>query len=256
MSWPPPNSEPPEDEPREAPASSLDERLNRSAPPGIPATAELQEELDRLSTSTRENANNHRGAGRSGLSRGAAMGLAALVLLGTATAAVAVAELRSYWSDMGVEPHASYSFELPSGAECEVELRMMKMGPPGMENADDYSMSNEQDAFVREMYSDIQHRVDDLVDSEGFLDRSRSQSRAMGLDRDGREMTDDAAYFQAVDSELSLQLHREFGAEMEEIRVGGYAFGHSCPGADFGGSWLSELGDMDTYETQGEGSEG
>ncbi|WP_106123197.1 hypothetical protein [Nesterenkonia sandarakina] len=159
-----------------------------------PVTVELQAELERLSTASREDASSRRRRGRSGLSRGAAMGLAALALLGTATAAVAVVELRSYWSDIGVGPHASYSFELPSGAECEVELRMKKMGPSGMENVDDYSMSPEQDAFVREMYSDVQDRVDDLVDSEGFLDRARAQSQAMGLTEDRAE-TDDVAYF-------------------------------------------------------------
>ncbi|MBE1515607.1 hypothetical protein [Nesterenkonia halotolerans] len=254
MSWPPPNSDPPEFEATEDTTASLDERLNRSAPGGTPVTAELGEELQRLSTASREDATSRRGAGRSGLSRGAAMGLAALVLLGSTTAAVAVIELRSYWSDLGVEPHANYSFELPSGAECEVELRMKKLGPSGTENVDDYSMTEEQDTFVREMYSDVQNRVDDMVDSEGFLDRARSQSRAMGLNPDGRHDTDDVAYFQAVDSRLSLELQDEYGAEMQEIGVGGYSFGHSCPGADFEGSWLGELGDMDTYETQGEES--
>lgn len=255
MSWPPPNSDPPEDPTPENPEAALNERLDRSAPSVAPVTGELQAELERLSTASREDASSRRRRGRSGLSRGAAMGLAALALLGTATAAVAVVELRSYWSDIGVEPHASYSFELPSGAECEVELRMKKMGPSGMENVDDYSMSPEQDAFVREMYSDVQDRVDDLVDSEGFLDRARAQSQAMGLPEDRAE-TDDVAYFSAVDSALSLQLQDEYGAEMMQVGVGGYSFGHSCPGADFEGSWMAELGDMDTDETQGEGSEG
>lgn len=254
MSWPPPNSEPPELEPRENSTSSLDERLTRSTPRGTPVAAELEEELQRLSGASRDEASSRRGGRRSGVSRGAAMGLAALVLLGSTTAAVAVIELRSYWSDLGVEPHASYSFELPSGAECEVELRMKKLGPPGTENIDDYSMTDEQDTFVREMYSDVQSRVDDMVDSEGFLDRARSRSRAMGVNPDGQYDTDDAAYFQAVDSRLSLELQDEYGAEMQEVGVGGYSFGHSCPGADFEGSWLGELGDMDTYETQGEES--
>ncbi|MBO0596825.1 hypothetical protein I2485_06105 [Nesterenkonia sp. E16_7] len=255
MSWSPPNSDPPEDQGPESSDASLDAHLRNSAPPGTPVTAALQAELEQLAVASREDARSRRRASRSGLSRGAAMGLAALALLGTATAAVAVVELRSYWSDLGVEPHVNYSFELPSGAECEVELRMKTLGPAGMENIDDYSMTAEQDAFVREMYSDVQDRVDAMVEREGFLDRARARSDAMGLP-EGKEETDDVAYFSAVDSGLSLQLQDEYGAEMMEVGVGGYSFGHSCPGADFEGSWMDELGDMDTYETQGEGSEG
>lgn len=77
----------------------------------------------------------------------------------------------------------------------------------------------------------------------------------MGLP-EGKDETDDVAYFSAVDSGLSLQLQDECGAEMMQVGVGGYFFGHSCTGADFEGSWMDELGDVDTYETQGEGSEG
>lgn len=231
---------------------SLDERLARSAPSGTPVTPELEEELNRLSARTRNEAGRRHRIGRRRLSRGAAVGLAATILLGGGAAAVAVVELRSYWSDMETEPHASYSFELPSGAECEVEKRMLSMGPPGVEDTGDYSMTDEQDAFARDMNSDVQSRVDEFVGTDEFQDQVEAQKEVPSDD----EWTDDAAYFLAVDSTLSLQLNDDYGDAMDEIRVGGYSMGHSCPGADFDGTWLDEYGDMDDYETEREESGG
>lgn len=241
----------PERQPAESP-TSLDERLARSAPSGTPATPELEEELSQLSVRTREEARGRRRAGRFRLSRGAAIGIAALVLLGGGAAAVAVVEVRSYWASIDAVPHAHYSFDLPSGAECEVELRMMSLGPPGVENVGDFSMTDEQEEFVQEMYSDAQSRVDDFVTTGEFQDQFEAQKE---FPTDGK-WTDDAAYFHAVDRMLSDQLHNEYREEMQEVRVGGYAMGHSCPGADFGGSWLSEYGDMDAHEDQREESGG
>ncbi|MBE1513718.1 hypothetical protein [Nesterenkonia halotolerans] len=224
----------------------LDTRLNYSAPAGTPATLEIQEELDRVSTETRKKAGKAPQHSRFRLSRGAACGLAAFLLVGGTTAAVAVTELRSYWADMGTEPHASYSFELPSGAECDVEVRMLSMGPPGVENTGDYSMTAEQDAFAREITSDAQSRVDELVKTERFQETLEVQSNFPGaLDR-----SEDAAYFHAVDLELSFGIHIDHEDAMEDIRVGGYTVGHSCPGADFEGSWLEESNDMDAHETE------
>lgn len=229
---------------------SLEERLARSVPSGTPATPELEEELSRLAAQTRKKAGGRR-PGRRRVSRGAAVGLAALVFLGGGAAAVAVVELRSYWADLGAEPHASYSFELPSGAECEVEKRMLSMGPPGVENTGDLEMTEEQDAFAREMYADAQSRVDEFVTTDEFQDRVQAQKEVPG--REG--LSEDAAYFQAVDTTLSLQLTEEYRDDMEEIRVGGYLLGHSCPGADFG-DWMLENNDMDAHETEGQESGG
>ena len=234
------------------PPGSLDERLAHSAPSGTPATPELEEQLSRLAAQTREKASGRRRTGRRRLSRGAAVGLAATIVLGGGAAAVAVVELRSYWSDQGVEPHGSYSFELPSGTECEVELRMMQQGPPGVENVGDFSMTDGQEEFAQEMYSDAQERVDDFVTTAEFQDQFEAQKE---FPTDG-EWTDDAAYFRAVDSMLSSQFRDEYRDEMQDIRVGGYAMGHSCPGADFEGSWLDEVGDMDDHEAEREESGG
>ena len=180
------------------------------------------------------------------LSRGTAVGLAALLFIGGGTAAVAVTELRSFWADRGIEPHASYNFELPSGAECEVELRMLSMGPPGVENTGDYLMTEEQDAFAREMYSDAQARVDDLVKTEKFQETLEIQRDFPGAP----DRTEDDAYFHAVDSELALGVTEDYRSAMDENRVGGYLMGHSCPGADFEGSDLTEYNDMDTHEAE------
>lgn len=230
---------------------SLDERLARSSPSGTPVTPELEEELSRLAARTGEKAGAPRRPGRRRLSRGAAVGLAALVFLGGGAAAVAVVELRGFWADLDAEPHASYSFELPSGAECEVEKRMLSMGPPGVENTGDLEMTDEQDAFAREMYADAQSRVDEFVATDEFQDRVETQ-KEMSSDE---EWTDDAAYFLAVDSTLSLQLTEEYRDDMEEIRVGGSIMGHSCPGADFG-DWMLENNDMDAHEAEGQESGG
>ncbi|MGJ9405726.1 hypothetical protein ACHABQ_05320 [Nesterenkonia aurantiaca] len=227
----------------------LDARFASSAPEGTPATHELQQELDRVSAQSRTTAGRATQNRRFRLSRGTAVGLAALLFIGGGTAAVAVTELRSYWSDMGTEPHASYSFELPSGAECEVELRMLSMGPPGVENTGDFSMTEEQDAFARDITSDAQARVDDLVETERFQETLEMQRNFPGAP----DTTEDAAYFDAVDAILSLQIQREHEDAMEEIRVGGSTRGHSCPGADFEGSWLEESNDMDAHENTGGG---
>lgn len=48
----------------------------------------------------------------------------------------------------------------------------------------------------------------------------------------------------------------EYRDAMEEIRVGGSAMGHSCPGADFEGTWLETYGDMDDYQAEREESGG
>ncbi|NYJ18084.1 hypothetical protein [Nesterenkonia sandarakina] len=162
---------------------------------------------------------------------------------------MAVVELRDFWSDRGIEPHASYSFELPSGAECEVELRMLSMGPPGVENTGDYLMTDEQDAFAREMYSDAQARVDELVETDRFQETLEMQRNFPGAP----DTTEDDAYFHAVDTELSLSVTADYYDAMEEIRVGGYLMGHSCPGADFEGSPLTEYNDMDAHEDTGGG---
>lgn len=236
----------PEHQPAASP-TSLDERLARSAPPGTPATPELQEELSRLSTRTRNEAGGRHRTGRFRLSRGAAVGIAALVFLGGGAAAVAVVELRSFWEDLGADPHGSYDFELPSGAECEVEVRMLSMGPPGVENTGDLLMTDEQEEFAREMYSDAQSRVDDFITTDEFQDQFEAH-REMSSDV---EVTEDAAYFRAVDTTLSLQLHDEYKDAQEEIRVGGYIWGHSCPGAYFGEGML-ENNDMDTHEDERE----
>lgn len=230
----------------------LDTRLAYSAPEGTPATHDLQEELNRLSAASREHVHGRRRTGRSRLSRGAAMGLAAFALLGTATAAMAVVELRDFWSDKGIEPHASYSFELPSGAECEVELRMLSMGPPGVENTGDYLMTEEQDTFAREMYSDAQVRVDELLETERFQETLEVQRNFPGAP----DRTEDDAYFHAVDIELSGGVTDDYYDAMDEIRVGGYLMGHSCPGADFEGSPLTEYNDMDAHENTGGGAGG
>lgn len=234
------------------PPGSLDERLARSAPSGTPATPELEEQLSRLAAQTREKASGRRRTGRRRLSRGAAVGLAATIVLGGGAAAVAVVELRSYWSDQGVEPHGSYSFELPSGAECEVERRVLSLGPPGYENTDDLSMTEEQDAFARQMYSDAQSRIDNFVTTDEFQDEIAHQEEFPGQE----EMSDDAVYFHAVDSMLDRQLYDDYQDAMEEVRVGGAALGHSCPGADFEGSWLGEVGDMDDHDAEREESGG
>lgn len=229
--------------------ASLDERLTRSAPSSTPVTPGLQEELSRLSAKCRTEASRGRRAGRFRLSRGAAVGLAALVFLGGGAAAVAVVELRSYWENLETEPHGSYSFELPSGAECEVEIRMLSMGPPGVENTGDFEMTDEQEEFAREMYADAQTRVDGIVTADDFQDRVESQ-KEMPSDV---EITEDDAFFHAVDTTLSLQLNDEYGDAMEEIRVGVYTWGHSCPGADFGDG-MPESNDMDTHEAEDEES--
>lgn len=230
----------------------LDARFASSAPEGTPATHKLQQELDRISAQSRTTAGRATQNRRFRLSRGTAFGLAAFLLVGGGTAAVAVTELRSYWSDMGTEPHASYNFELPSGAQCEVEVRMLSMGPPGYLDTGDYLMTDEQDAFAREITSDAQARVDALVETERFQETLEVQRNFPGAP----DTTEDAAYFHAVDLELSSRIHIDHEDAMEEIRVGGYAIGHSCPGADFDGSWLEELGDMDAHEAEREGSGG
>lgn len=247
MAWPPETNHQQDDA-----DTSLEGRLTRSAPSGTTATHELEEEVIRLAARTRQEASGRRRTGRLRLSRGAAVGLAACVLLGGGAAAVAVVELRSYWSDMETGPHGSYSFELPSGAECEVEKRMLSMGPPGIENTGDYSMTDEQEAFARDMNSDVQSRVDEFVGTDEFQDQVEAQKEVPS----DEEWTDDAAYFLAVDSTLSLQLNDDYGDAMDEIRVGGYSMGHSCPGADFDGTWLDEYGDMDDYEAEREESGG
>lgn len=246
MSWPPPNDEPEEDD------DALNKRLEHAAPPVTPATPELQKELSRLSVVTRDQAGKATKNGRFRLSRGAAFGLAALLFIGGGTAAVAVGELRSYWADKGIEPHASYSFELPSGAECEIELRMLSMGPPGVENTGDYVMTEEQDAFAHEMYSDAQARVDALIETEQFEETLEVQSDFPGAP----DRTADDAYFHAVDLSLSGDVTDDYYDAMDEIRVGGYLMGHSCPGANFEGSGLTEYNDMDTYENTGGGAGG
>lgn len=134
MTGPPRSSYPPEDA-----DNSLDKRLTHSAPAGTRATVELKKELSRISACCREEASGRRRAGRFGPSRGAAVGLAACVLMGSDAAAAAVVDLRSYSSDMDVEPHGHYSFELPGGAECVVETRVVKLGPPGYENVARFS---------------------------------------------------------------------------------------------------------------------
>lgn len=231
--------------------ASLDERLARSTPPGTPATPELEEELSRLAARTRKKVGGRR-PGRRRLSRGAAVGLAALVFLGGAAAAVAVVELRGFWSDLDAEPHASYSFELPSGAECEVEKRMLSKGPPGVENTGDLEMTDEQDAFARDITSDAQSRVDEFVTTDEFQDRVEQQKEVPGHE----ELSEDSAYFHALDAMLASELQQAHGDAMEEIRVGGYLMGHSCPGADFEGTWLGEVGDMDVHEAEREESGG
>lgn len=246
MARPPTNDYQPEGE-----DDPLDERLARSSPSGTPVTPELEEELSRLAARTGEKAGGRRRPGRRRLSRGAAIGLAATILLGGGAAAVAVVELRGFWSDLDAEPHASYSFELPSGAECEVEKRMLSMGPPGVENTGDLEMTDEQDAFARDMTSDAQSRVDEFVTTDEFQDRVQAQKEVPG--REG--LSEDAAYFHAVDTTLSLQLTEEYREDMEEIRVGGYLMGHSCPGADFG-DWMLENNDMDAHEAEREESGG
>lgn len=230
----------------------LDARLAYSAPEGTPVTHELQEELERVSAQSRKKAGKAPQNSRFRLTRGTAVGLAALLFVGGGTAAVAVTELRSYWSDQGTEPHASYNFELPSGAQCEVEVRMLSMGPPGYLDTGDYLMTDEQDAFAREITSDAQARVDALVETERFQETLEMQRNFPGAP----DTTEDAAYFLAVDLELSSRIHVDHEDAMEAIRVGGYAIGHSCPGADFDGSWLEELGDMDAHEDEREGMGG
>ncbi|WP_120005268.1 hypothetical protein [Nesterenkonia muleiensis] len=241
----------PERQPAESPAP-LDERLVRSASPGTPVTPRLQEELSRLSTRTRNEVAGRRRTGRFRVSRGAAVGLAALVFLGGGAAAVAVVEIRSYWAAIDAEPHAHYSFELPSGAECEFELRMMSLGPPGVENVGDFSMTDEQEEFAREMYSDAQERVDDFVTTDEFQEEVAHQAEVSGHE----ELSEDAIYFHAVVSMLDHQLHDDYRDAMQEIRVGGAAMGHSCPGADFEGSGLDVYGDMDAHEAEHEDSGG
>lgn len=238
----PPTSDEPDD--------ALDERVTRSAPPGTPATSELERELSHLVARTREQATGRRRSRRFGVSRGAAVGLAATILLGGGAAAAAVVELRNYWSDQDTTPHANYTFELPSGAECEVELRMLSMGPPGVENTGDLEMTDEQEEFSRDMYSDAQNRVDELVTTDEFQDRVEAQKEVPGHEN----LSDDSAYFHALDSALALQLQDEYEDAMEEIRVGGYLMGHSCPGADFEGTWLGEVGDMDVHDAEREES--
>lgn len=229
---------------------SLNARLDYSTPEGTPATHELQEELDRVSAQSRKKAGKASQNGRFRLSRGTAVGLAAFLLVGGGTAAVAVTELRSYWADQGTEPHAAYEITLPSGAECEVEVRVLSMGPPGVENTGDYSMTEEQEALVEEMYSDTQARVDELVSSEAFDANIQQQTEAFG------DATDDFVYFIAVESALSGDVWNEYRSTMEEMRVGGQTSGHSCPGADFEGTWLDEFNDMDAHENTGGGAGG
>ncbi|MGJ9406334.1 hypothetical protein ACHABQ_08435 [Nesterenkonia aurantiaca] len=228
----------------------LDALLNYSAPQGTPATHELQEELDRVSAQSRKKAGKSPQNGRFRLSRGTAVGLAAFLLVGGGTAAVAVTELRSYWADQGTEPHGAYEITLPSGAECEVEVRALSMGPPGVLDTGDFSMTEEQEALAEEMYSGTQARVNELMSSEDFDDEVQLERERLP------DATEDVVYFYAVQTGLSWDIYQEYESSMEELRVGGEASGHSCPGADFEGSWLEELGDMDDYENTGGGAGG
>lgn len=248
MSRPPTNDDR-LDEPYEG-DDALNERLAHAAPPVTPATPELHTELSRLSEVSREKAGRTTQNGRSRLSRGAAFGLAACLLVGGGTAAVAVSELRSYWADQGTEPHGAYEITLPSGAECEVEVRALSMGPPGVLDTGDFSMTEEQEALAEEMYSDTQARVDELMSSEDFDEEVRLERERLP------DATEDVVYFYAVQTGLSWDIYQEYQSSMEELRVGGEASGHSCPGADFEGSWLEELGDMDDYENTGGGAGG
>ncbi|MGJ9425282.1 hypothetical protein ACHABX_05500 [Nesterenkonia halotolerans] len=245
MSWPPIHG----DEPNEG-DDALNQRLAHSAPPVTPATPDLHQELTRLYGATGEKAGRATQNGRFRLSRGAAFGLAACLFIAGGTTAVAVSELRSYWADRGTEPHASYEVTLPSGAECEMEMRLMSWGPPGIENTDDYSMTAEQEALAQAMYSDAQDRVDDMLSSKDFDDEIQLQKERLP------DATDDVVYFEAVQMGLIKEVTDDYDRAMEEERVGGYAMGHACPGADFEGSWLEEAGDMDAYEAEQEGAGG
>lgn len=227
---------------------SLHARLNYSAPAGTPATHELQEELNRISAQSRHKAGKTTQNGRSRLSRGTAVGLAALLFVGGGTAAVAVTELRSYWADRGTEPHGAYEITLPSGAECEVEVRVLSMGPPGVLDTGDFSMAEEQEALVQEMYADTQARVDKVMSSEEFDDDLQLQKEIY------EGLSDDVAYFAAVEFGLSQDIRREYASAMDEMRVGGERSAHSCPGAEFEGSWLEEGNDMDAHDAEREGS--
>lgn len=228
----------------------LEARLSHSAPPVTPPGHQLQQELDRVSAQSRKNTGKDPHNGRFRLSRGAAVGLAACLLIGGGTAAVAVTELRSYWADEGTEPHGAYEITLPSGAECEVELRALSMGPPGVEDTGDYSMTDEQEALAQEMYSGVQSRVDEMVSSDEFDDDIQREKERL------EDATDDVVYFRAVEINVYSDITDDYPDAMEGMRVGGQAMGHSCPGADFEGSWLDEVGDMDAHEGAGGGAGG
>lgn len=134
----------------------------------------------------------------------------------------------------------------PVPARSDTPARRIRVTPAYPRNL---LMTDEQDAFAREIYSDAQARVDELVETERFQETLEMQRNFPGAP----DRTEDDAYFHAVDSELSGGVTADYYDAMDEIRVGGYLMGHSCPGADFEGSPLTEYNDMDAHENTGGG---
>lgn len=241
-------------EPGEYDDAALDQRLKGSDPARTPVTPELRMELSRISGEAREEASGKRRAKRLGLSRGAALGLAALMVFGGGAAAVAVVEIRNYWDNLGTEPHGGYSFELPSGAVCEVEHRIMDSELHGPLNESTFVLSDEQDELAQQIYADAQGMVDEIVGTTELDERIVYEAEFPG--REDLYLTDDALYFHAVTGMVDRQIYDAYRDEMNELGIGGGPMGHSCPGADFEGTDLEQDRNMDAFDEAQEVADG
>lgn len=229
------------------PGEHLDDKLNASALAVTPADPQLQQELESLVVASRKEAEVK--FRMFGLSRGAAVGLAACVLLGGGAAAWAVPELHSYWQERGMEPHGGYTFELPSGAVCEYEIRMMPRDP-GYEDSTSPALTPEQQELAERIQGDAQKVADEVQGTEEFEEQVDISLNPSAVSSDTDPPTEDTAYFAALDSQVSWELQQRYQEEMDELLLGGYTMGHSCPGADFGDSWLNYVDMNDPQELE------
>lgn len=214
---------------------ALDELLDEARPGTTPVTAEIEDELARMTVASRTDTTlarrPHRRAGRI-----ATAGLVAAVLLGGAGAAAAAVTggFDSWWAD---EPDGSYSFVLPSGATCQAQWGGV--------------MAATKDEPIRQAVRDYlaSVQIKDIVNVDAEIVRMRADKDVWLQNDDGSQepawygtenyKSPDQEYVQAVLSSVSGSIDEELERQGFDLVTGDgergltYEAEVSCPEGQF-----------------------